>query len=74
LAVFRRSAGTGTNRLRLNDTVGTLEGYVVFRHACKMGLEGDCLEAARIALQIRALAGLVRWLADMIICCIFGAL
>ena len=36
-----------------------LEGDVVFRPACKMGLEGDCLETAGIALQIRTLVGLV---------------
>jgi hypothetical protein len=32
----------------------------VFQHACKMGLEGDCLEAPRIALPIGPLAGLAQ--------------
>jgi bifunctional non-homologous end joining protein LigD len=26
---------------------------VVFRHACKLGFEGHCLEAARLALRLR---------------------
>lgn len=44
--------------VRLNEHMEHPEGDVVFRHACKMGLEGDCFEAAGIALPIRALTGL----------------
>ena len=47
--------GESLGRLQAMD----LEGDVVFRPACKMGLEGDCLETAGIALQIRTLVGLV---------------
>ena len=30
--------------VRLNQHMEHLEGDVVFRHACKMGPEGDCFE------------------------------
>ena len=41
-------------------TKGGRYGALVFQHACKMGLEGDCLEAPRIALPIVPLAGLAQ--------------
>jgi hypothetical protein len=44
--------------VRLNGHLEHPEGDVVFRHACNMGLGGDCLEADGIALSIRPLAGL----------------
>jgi hypothetical protein len=35
-------------------------GLTVFRHACKMGLGGNCLEAAGIALQVWAFSRLAQ--------------
>ncbi len=56
-AAGRRSAarsGQGARKakpgLRLNEHIEE-PGEVVFRHACKLGLEGNRLEADRIALQ-----------------------
>ena len=43
--------------LRLNEHMEHPEGDVVFRHACKMGLEGIVSE---IALQVWAVAGLAQ--------------
>ena len=43
--------------IRLNEHLEHPEGDVVFRHACKMGLEG-IVSKRRIALQVRAFAGL----------------
>jgi hypothetical protein len=43
--------------LRLNEHMEYPEGDVVFRHACKMGLEGNVSE---IALQVWAVAGLAQ--------------
>ena len=43
--------------LRLNEHMEHPEGDIVFRHACKMGLEGIVSE---IALQVWAVAGLAQ--------------
>jgi uncharacterized metal-binding protein YceD (DUF177 family) len=36
----------------------TSPGDIVFRHACRLGLEGIVFEAARLALPLRPLAAL----------------
>ena len=36
--------------VRLNEHMEHPEGAVVFQHACKMGLEGNCLEAPGVAV------------------------
>ena len=57
LASILRKARHG---VRLNEHLEHPEGDVVFRHACKMGLEGHRLEAPGLALPIRAFAGLAQ--------------
>ena len=57
LASILRKSRTG---VRLNEHLEHPEGEVVFRHACKMGLEGDRVQTARLALQVGPLAGLAQ--------------
>jgi hypothetical protein len=57
LAGILRKARHG---VRLNEHLEHPWGDEVFSHACKMGLGGDCLEAAGIALPFRALARLAQ--------------
>jgi bifunctional non-homologous end joining protein LigD len=54
LAKLIRRAKTG---LVLNEYIDE-PGDVVFRHACKLGYEGDRVEAARLALCLRPLTAL----------------
>jgi colanic acid biosynthesis protein WcaH len=44
--------------VRLNEHLEHPDGAEVFQHASQMGLEGIVVQAARVALQIRPLAGL----------------
>jgi bifunctional non-homologous end joining protein LigD len=46
--------------LRLNEHLAHPEGHVVFQHACELGCEGDRVQAARLALPLRAIAGLAQ--------------
>ena len=54
---WRASCARAATGLRLNEHMEHPEGDVVFRHACKMGLEGIVSE---IALQVWAVAGLAQ--------------
>jgi hypothetical protein len=45
--------------LRLNEHLSQ-SGDLVFRHACKLGARRDRLEAARLALSVRPVAGLAQ--------------
>jgi bifunctional non-homologous end joining protein LigD len=45
--------------LRINEHL-PYPGDVVFRHACKMGLEGIVSKAARLALRVRSVEGLAQ--------------
>ena len=47
-----RKASVRSRAVSVPRTQGGRYGALVFQHACKMGLEGDCLEAPRIALPI----------------------
>ena len=45
--------------VRLNEHLQHDCGLTVFRHACKMGLEGDRVKALGLALPFRAITRLV---------------
>ena len=44
--------------VRLNEHLEHPDGHVVFHHACTLGAEGIVSKTARLALQVRPLAGL----------------
>ena len=56
LASVLAKAGPG---LRLNEHLEHEDGEVVFRHACKLGLEG-IVQAQGLALPLRSLARLAQ--------------
>jgi len=49
-------AGSG---IRFNEHVAG-DGETVFRHACKLGLEGNCLKAQRLPVSFRTIARLAQ--------------
>ena len=46
--------------MRLNEHLEHPDDEAIFRHACKLGLGGDCVEAARLALSFRPFARLAQ--------------
>jgi bifunctional non-homologous end joining protein LigD len=40
--------------IRFNEHIDYDDGAAVFQHACKMGLEGHCVKAQGLAVQVRA--------------------
>jgi hypothetical protein len=44
--------------LRLNEHLDEEDRPLVFTHACRLGLEGNCIEAQGFALQLRPVAAL----------------
>jgi hypothetical protein len=56
LAVFRRSAGAGTNRCARQYLGQPLRAMWCSATPARWGWRGDCFEAAGIAFQIRTLS------------------
>jgi bifunctional non-homologous end joining protein LigD len=48
----------GLPGVRLNEHIAHPNGAAVFHHACKLGAEGDCVQAPRVDLPIRPVAEL----------------
>jgi bifunctional non-homologous end joining protein LigD len=55
LASLLRKAVDG---IRLSEHIQGTDGFTIFGHACRMGLEGHRRQTPRSALSVRSIAGL----------------